>query len=104
MKKKIVIFGLLWLILFGCPLISMGQQEAPVKKKIDLKVVYVGQPETDRAKSFVKLFSDNFSKVEILNQEEFKAEKTAEFDVVVLDQRPAAAGFRGQSLPLPRPI
>jgi len=85
MKRKVLIFGLLWLMLFGCPLISWGQQKAPVKKKVDLKVIYVGQVDTDRTKAFVKLLSDNFSQVEMLDQEKFEAEKTAEFDVVVLD-------------------
>jgi len=85
MKKKVLIFGLLGLMLFGCPLICMGQQEAPVAKKVDLKVVYVGQPDTDRTKAFVKLLSDNFSTVEMLDQEKFEADKTAQFDVVVLD-------------------
>lgn len=85
MKKKVLVFGLLGLMLFGCPLICLGQQEAPVKKKVDLKVVYVGQVDSDRTKAFVKLLSDNFSTVEMLDQEKFAAEKTAEFDVVVLD-------------------
>jgi len=85
MKRKVLIFGLLGLLLLGCPLISWGQPEAPVKEKVDLKVIYVGQPDTDRTKSFVKLLSDNFATVEMLNQENFDAEKTADFDVVVLD-------------------
>ncbi len=109
MKRKILIFGLLGLLLFGSPLICMGQQEAPVKKKVDLKVIYVGQPETDRSKSFVKLLSDNFTKVEMLDQAKFEATKTAEFDVVVLDyvrpprQRGAGAtrGARSPGLQLP---
>ena len=89
MKRKILVFGLLGLMLFGCPVICMGQQDAPVAKKVDLKVVYVGQMDTDRTKAFVKLLSDNFSKVEILDQAKFEADKTDEFDVVVLDyQRP----------------
>ena len=110
MKRKILIFGLLGLLLFGSPLICMGQQEAPVKKKVDLKVIYVGQPETDRSKSFVKLLSDNFTKVEMLDQAKFEATKTAEFDVVVLDyvrpprQRGAGAtrGARSPGLQLPK--
>ncbi|KPK75385.1 MAG: hypothetical protein AMJ79_11350 [Phycisphaerae bacterium SM23_30] len=71
--------------LFGFQKADPTGKAAPAAEKIKMEILYVGQPDTDRAKSFVKLLSDNFSKVEMLNQEEFKAEKTTEFDVVVLD-------------------
>ncbi len=100
MKRKVVIFGLLWLMLLGCPLIILGLQIAPAKKKVDLKVVYVGQVDTDRTKGFVKLLSDNFSKVEMLDQEKFGAKEIADFDVVVLDYI-RARGVQGAGLQLP---
>jgi len=53
--------------------------------KIALRVLYVGNPGSDRAKDFVGLLEKHFAKVGTGDLQAFKEEQTRDFDVVVLD-------------------
>ena len=60
--------------------------QAGAPEKIDLHILYVGQPDTERAKDFIKFLSKNFEKVVNLDRKSFNEEKTAGFDVIVIDE------------------
>jgi hypothetical protein len=67
---------------------SSSEQMAWVgaSEKIDLRILYIGLPETDRGKDFVNFLKKHFKRFETIDRKAFHEDKTAEFDVIVLDE------------------
>ncbi len=54
-------------------------------EKLNLRVLYCGQPESPRAKDFVEFLRKHFTQVEEAGLDTFRESDTANFDVVLLD-------------------
>ncbi|MDT8302711.1 MAG: hypothetical protein RQ760_14605 [Sedimentisphaerales bacterium] len=54
-------------------------------EKIDLRILYAGQLDTDRAKDFVNFLSKHFKQVETSEYKTFTGDEAADFDVAVID-------------------
>ena len=52
---------------------------------IDLKVLYAGNPGSDRERDFTKLLRDHFAKVGTADYRTFAADRAKGYDVVILD-------------------
>ncbi len=59
-------------------------------EKIDLRILYAGLLETDRAKDFVAFLAANFEKVETTDYLTFKGDESAGFDVAIIDHNGVA--------------
>jgi hypothetical protein len=53
--------------------------------KINLRILYAGQSDTDRAKDFVDFLSKHFKKVETTDYKSFTGKESDDFDVTVID-------------------
>ncbi len=85
---------LTWAVL----LIVCGAQSPSGKIKLD--VLYLGKPESARARAFESLFEKHFRKVVVASRDGGRKE-AGPFDVVVLDwPQNASAGFKGLKSPL----
>jgi hypothetical protein len=64
------------------------QDESP--EKINLRILYVGAPlqigDSNRRDDFKEFLSKNFKEVVAIDKKVFNEDKTAEFDVILLDQ------------------
>jgi len=65
--------------------VSVSEQTGTAEK-IDLRILYVGQPDTERTKDFIEFLSKNFEKVGNIDKKTFNEHKTDEFDVIVIDE------------------
>ena len=65
--------------------------------KIQLRILYVGLPDTERQKDFVSFLSENFTQVKTAGLNTFKEEQTKDSDVVILDRDGIQWGDRGGS-------
>jgi len=54
-------------------------------EKIDLRILYAGLPNTERAKDFVDFLTKHFKEVETTDYNTFTESKTAGFDVTIID-------------------
>lgn len=63
-----------------------SSEQTDIVKKIDLRILYVGVPDSDRQKDFVAFLNKHFEKVVAINKKAFNEDKTSEFDVILLDQ------------------
>ena len=70
--------------------------EVDVYEKIDLRILYAGLPNTERAKDFVDFLSEHFKQVETTDYNTFTTDKTAGFDVAIID-------YDGVEFRAPRP-
>jgi hypothetical protein len=70
--------------------------QAGTSEKIDLRILYAGLPDTDRAKDFVDFLSKHFKQVETTDYITFTGDETADFDVAVIDHN-------GVDFRVPRP-
>ena len=70
--------------------------EIEVSEKIDLRILYAGLPNTERAKDFVDFLIKHFKQVETTDYNTFKGDKTAGFDVAIID-------YDGVEFRAPRP-
>lgn len=70
--------------------------EAGTSDKINLRILYAGLLDTDRAKDFVNFLNKYFEHVGTIDYLSFKEEQTAGFDVTIIDHN--GVGFR---TPLP---
>src|SRR4051812_24804103 len=52
---------------------------------LDLKVLYAGNPGSDREKDFVAFLSKQFAKVGTTDYQKFREDEAKGFDVVILD-------------------
>ena len=55
------------------------------EKKVNLSVLYVGNPSTARGKAYADFLTRNFRKVEAAERKGFDVKQAEPFDVVVLD-------------------
>jgi len=70
--------------------------EVDVSEKIELRILYAGLPNTERAKDFVDFLTKHFNEVETTDYNTFKGDKTAGFDVAIID-------YDGVEFRAPRP-
>jgi len=70
--------------------------EIEVSEQIDLRILYAGLPNTERAKDFVDFLSEHFKQVETTDYNTFTTDKTAGFDVAIID-------YDGVEFRAPRP-
>lgn len=70
--------------------------EVDVSEKIELRILYAGLPNTDRAKDFVEFLTKHFEQVETTDYNTFTEDQTADFDVTILD-------YDGVEFRAPRP-
>ena len=62
-----------------------GMARAEPAEKIALSILYVGQPESDRANDFTKFLGEHFTKVVVMDAAKFDPAQTAACDVVIFD-------------------
>ena len=65
--------------------VSVSEQTGTAEK-IDLRILYVGQPDTERTKDFVDFLTENFGKMVTMDKKTFDEDRTAEFDVIIIDE------------------
>ncbi len=65
-------------------------------EKIDLRILYVGHPASDREKDFVRFLTEHFRQVRTDDLANFKEKQTEGFDVIILD-------YDGDGFKTPRP-
>jgi len=65
-------------------------------EKIDLRILYVGHPASDREKDFVRFLTEHFRQVRTDDLANFKEKQTEGFDVIILD-------YDGDGFKAPRP-
>jgi len=70
--------------------------QADTAEKINLRVLYAGVPNSERAKDFVDFLAKHFEQVETAGYNAFKQEQSSGFDVVILD-------YDGVDFNAPRP-
>ena len=75
-------YGLLAAVLSVLAALS---QTASAAEKVNLKVLYAGNPGSPRAKDFVSFLGKHFARVGETSYEKFKADDAREFDVVIFD-------------------
>ena len=80
----------------GRPLQQKRQKKVSASEKIDLRILYAGLPNTERAKDFVDFLTKHFKEVETTDYNTFKGDKTAGFDVTIID-------YNGQDTRAPLP-
>ncbi len=66
------------------------------KAKVDLKILYVGHPDSSREKDFVEFLREHFREIKTGDLAGFKEEQTKGFDVIILD-------YDGDGFKAPRP-
>ncbi len=67
-----------------------GTARAEPAEKISLNILYMGQPESARAKEFAQFLREHFTKVEVMDVAKFEPSQTAAYDVVILDADPGS--------------
>ena len=67
-----------------------------VSEKIDLRILYVGHPDSAREKDFVNFLTKQFKAVETADLKDFNEGQTDGFDVTILD-------YDGDGFKSPRP-
>jgi hypothetical protein len=67
-----------------------------VSEKIDLRILYVGHPDSSREKDFVNFLTKQFKAVETADLKDFNEGQTDGFDVTILD-------YDGDGFKSPRP-
>lgn len=67
-------------------------QKIETTEKIDLRILYAGLPNTERAKDFVDFLKKHFKQVETTDYNTFTGSYTSDFDVAIIDHN--GVGFR----------
>ena len=75
-------YGLLAAVLTVLAALS---QPALAAEKINLKVLYAGNPDSPRTKDFVSFLGQHFARVGETSYETFKADEAKGYDVVIFD-------------------
>jgi len=70
--------------------------EPDTAEKIDLRILYAGVPNTERAKDFTEFLAKHFLEVGTTDYKAFKEDQASGFDVVILD-------YDGVGFSAPRP-
>ncbi|MBL7187698.1 MAG: hypothetical protein ISS70_15355 [Phycisphaerae bacterium] len=81
LRTRIVVAALTLCILAALTSTAGAQNEA----SSGLRILYAGLLDTDRAKDFVDFLDEHFEKVETTDYLTFTADKSAGFDVTILD-------------------
>ncbi len=61
-------------------------KQAGTSEKLDLRILYVGLPGTERQKDFVEFLSQHFRQVDTADYNTFKEEQTKDCDVAIFDK------------------
>ena len=64
---------------------ARGEEQAEAARPIALRVLYAGNPESDRAADFEKLLKEHVAAVEIADYRKFEPAHADDFDVVIFD-------------------
>jgi hypothetical protein len=67
------------------PQFAVAADADVVEKRIELKVLYAGKPDSERMKDFASFLEKHFAKVSTSNYEAFTPEDANGFDAVILD-------------------
>jgi len=78
-----------------------GIAPAAPAEKLALKILYMGQPDTARAKDFVKFLEEHFTQVAVMDVAKFDPSQTSAYDVVILDSDPGSKAFAKLAKQLP---
>ena len=73
------------LILVFLPISATAFAAAAPAEKIDLRVLYVGHPDSDREKDFVSFLERHFKKVETGDLQTFTGRNTTGSAIIILD-------------------
>jgi hypothetical protein len=98
-KNKIILsvvlvflFALVSIVFVGCKKDQPQEAQQAVKPqkidasgKIDLRILYAGLPNTDRAKNFTSFLKTYFRHVETTDYNTFTGNHTSDFDVAIID-------------------
>ena len=57
-----------------------------MSEKSDLRILYVGLPDTERQKDFVTFLGKHFKQVDTADYNAFDEEQTKDYDVAILDK------------------
>ncbi len=91
MKKKLIVMLTIVLLMFiWDPVLGGSKDSAKIEKvaikaKLDINILYAGLPETDRAKDFMGFLGKYFKAVTFTDFNAFDENKTAGYDIVILD-------------------
>ena len=66
--------------------VAIARDQDKTADKIPLRILYVGQPDTDRQKEFVGFLSRYFAEVKTLDSTTFTEKQTENCDVVIFDE------------------
>lgn len=89
--------SVLWLILIFVVFVNCSKiTKAESIAKIDLRIFYVSNPDSIRAKDFVSFLSENFSVVKTGDLKIYKETDSKDFDVTIFD-------YDGDGFKAPRP-
>ena len=85
MKSAVVLTtSVLCLVTAFIPSVAAGSA-GELRQKIDLKILYAGNPTSPRAADFTGFLREHFATVDTTDLAKFSVEQAARFDVVVLD-------------------
>src|SRR4051812_1070198 len=73
-----------WMTVAGLALFASGSTTR-AGEPIDLKVLYAGNPGSDRERNFNTFLEGHFAKVATTNYEKFQEKDAKDHDVVILD-------------------
>jgi hypothetical protein len=79
---------------------AQGADTVTAVEKIDLRILYAGLPDTDRAKDFMSFLESHFRHVEMTDYSTFTGSHSSEFDVAIVDHN--GLGFRTPIPNIPR--
>ncbi|HTY61985.1 MAG TPA: hypothetical protein VMG30_06975 [Acidobacteriota bacterium] len=71
--------------LIGALLLCSLSVSLPAGEKYSLKVLYIGDPGTPRAKEFMQFLEEHFTRAQALSRESFNPGRAAGWDVVLLE-------------------
>ena len=76
--------------------VCYAAEETTASEKMDVRLLYVGKPDSSREKDFVEFLTKHFKEVKTGDLAKFSESQTDGFDVVVLD-------WEGDGFKAPRP-
>lgn len=96
-KKKIILFiVLVFLSLFFVSIVKANNAQTNREEKIDLRILYLGHPGSEREKEYVNFLRTHFKEVGKGDLQKFEASQTEKYDVIILD-------YDGRCFDAPRP-
>ena len=98
-KQALLVLGVSALILSHLASLSC-EGITPAEGKVNLRVLYVGEPDTDREKDFVGFLEKHFAKVAKADLEKVEVKDGDGFDVVIVDY--SGLTIKGNAIVTPR--